>query len=121
MLAFSCVWIGLIPRNAAGFSTTAIDSNTVAVGFHAVFNHANVSVNIGWPRNIVVTPDVHHRHHGSKRATIDRTYAAQVAFLSNRFGAAVQFERARPARDGISAGTAPRGVRGQLLYPLKRC
>ncbi|MEM7377044.1 MAG: sterol desaturase family protein [Pseudomonadota bacterium] len=110
----------LIPLYAAGFSTAAIDGYIVVVGFHAVFNHANVSVNIGWLRYIVVTPNFHHWHHGSERAAIDRNYAAHFAFLDHLFGTAVQSERAWPARYGVNGETVPRGFWGQLFYPLRR-
>lgn len=110
----------LLPLYAAGFSTAAIDGYIVIVGFHAVFNHANVSINIGWLRYIVVTPNFHHWHHGSERAAIDRNYAAHFAFLDHLFGTAVQSERAWPDRYGVNGETVPRGFWRQLGYPFRR-
>ena len=109
----------LIPLYACGFSTQAIDGYIVIVGFHAVFNHANVSVNIGWLRYVIVTPNFHHWHHGSERAAIDRNYAAHFAFLDYLFGTAVRSERAWPEQYGVVGETVPRGFWGQLLYPLR--
>lgn len=87
----------LAPIAVLGFAKEVIDACIVVVGFQAVYNHANVSVRLGPPRYLVVTPDFHHWHHAQDSEAIDRNCAAHFAFLDHLFGTAVQSGRAWPA------------------------
>ena len=106
-----------------GFSKAAVDVYVVIVGLHAVFNHANVRVNLGplaWLRYILVFPAFHHWHHGSDRAAIDRNFAAHFAFIDHLFGTAVQSSQALPLKYGLSGEQLPDGFWAQQRSVFKK-
>ncbi len=108
----------LAPIVMLGFSKPVIDAYIVIVGFQAVFNHANVSVRLGWLRYVVVTPNFHHWHHAQDAEAIDRNFAAHFAFIDHLFGTAVHSGRAWPQRYGVLGGGVPHGFLAQLLHPF---
>jgi sterol desaturase/sphingolipid hydroxylase (fatty acid hydroxylase superfamily) len=107
------------PIFVLGFSKEVIDAYIVIVGFHAVFNHANVSVRLGPLRHVIVTPNFHHWHHAQDAEAIDRNYAAHFAFLDHLFGTAVRSGREWPARYGVVGDSVPEGFWRQVAYPFR--
>ncbi|MDP2561961.1 sterol desaturase family protein [Psychrobium sp. 1_MG-2023] len=111
----------LTPIFVFGFEKSVIDAYIIIVGFQAVFNHANVNINIGWLRYILVTPQFHHWHHASDKAAIDRNYAAHFSFIDYILKTAVTGESKWPKAYGIVGGGMPQGWLKQQFYPwLKR-
>jgi sterol desaturase/sphingolipid hydroxylase (fatty acid hydroxylase superfamily) len=108
------------PILALGFAKEVIDAYIVIVGFHAVFNHANVDVRLGPLRHLIVTPNFHHWHHAQDGEAIDRKFAAHFAFIDHLFGTAVRSDRPWPAMYGVVGDHVPQGFWRQTLYPLIR-
>lgn len=106
------------PVYVLGFSKGAIDVYIIIVGFHAVLNHANVSLPWGPLRHVLVTPEFHHWHHASDRAALDRNYAAHFPFLDRLFGTAVDSDRRYPERYGVLGDYVPDGFVRQLAFPF---
>jgi sterol desaturase/sphingolipid hydroxylase (fatty acid hydroxylase superfamily) len=110
----------LAPLYGLGFSKDVIDAYIVIVGFQAVFNHANVSVRLGWLRYVIVTPNFHHWHHAQDAEAIDKNYAAHFAFIDHLFGTAVHSDRQWPQRYGVVGNAVPKGFWKQLWWPFVR-
>ena len=108
----------LAPIFVLGFSKDVIDTYIVIVGFQAVFNHANVRVNLGPLRYVVVTPNFHHWHHAQDDAAIDRNYAAHFAFLDYLFGTAVSSDQPWPEAYGVKGDYVPNGFWKQVAFPF---
>lgn len=110
----------LTPIFVFGFDKSVIDAYIIIVGFQAVFNHANVNINIGWLRYIIVTPQFHHWHHASDKAAIDRNYAAHFSFIDYVLGTAVTGQDKWPKDYGIVGGGMPQGWLKQQAYPITK-
>lgn len=102
----------------AGFSKGVLDAYILVVGFQAVFNHANIHVNWGPIRHLIVTPDFHHWHHSSDDEAIDRNYAAHFSFIDRFFGTAVDSEKRFPDNYGVVGNYVPDGFVKQQLFPF---
>ncbi len=103
-----------------GFSKAVMDMYIIIVGIQAVLNHANVDVNWGPLKYIIVTPNFHHWHHSSDQAALDRNYAAHFSFLDYLFGTAVKTKQKLPDNYGVLGDYVPAGFINQQLYPFKR-
>ena len=110
----------LVPIVVLGFPKQVVDAYVIIVGLQAVFNHANVQINFGWLRYLIVTPQFHHWHHASDKAAIDRNYAAHFAFIDYLFGTAVKGQAQWPERYGVVGDYMPEGMIKQQLFPFKR-
>ena len=109
------------PLFVFGFSKQVMDLYIVVVGFQAVFNHANVHLNWGPLRHIVVTPDFHHWHHASDSEAIDKNYAAHYAFLDRLFGTDIKNpSRQFPEKYGVVGTYMPDGFLKQQAAPFKQ-
>jgi len=102
-----------------GFSKGVLDAYIIIVGFQAVFNHANIHINWGPLRYLLVTPDFHHWHHSSDDEAIDRNYAAHFSFIDYLFGTAVDSEKRFPEKYGVVGGYVPYGFVQQQLFPFR--
>ncbi|MEH6442807.1 MAG: sterol desaturase family protein [Oceanospirillaceae bacterium] len=109
----------LTPIFLLGFSKQVIDLYVIIVGIQAVFNHANVRINFGWLKYIIVTPQFHHWHHSSDDAAIDRNYAAHFSFLDYLFGSAVKGQKEWPEAYGVVGDYVPEGMYKQQKFPFK--
>lgn len=108
----------LVPVYVLGFSKEVIDAYVIIVGFQAVFNHANVQVNFGWLKYIIVTPQFHHWHHSSDEAGLDKNYALHFSFLDYLFGTAVKSGHEWPKGYGVVGDYVPDGIVKQQLFPF---
>lgn len=70
-----------------------MDTYVIIVGFQAAFNHANVRINFGPLKYIIVTPQVHHWDHASDEAAIDKNYAAHFSFMDYLLGTAIKGQK----------------------------
>ena len=105
-----------------GFSKEVMDTYIIIVGFHAVFNHANVRLPLVFSRAplkyFVVTPDFHHWHHSSEQVALDRNYAAHFAFIDYLFGTAVKSDQRFPEKYGVLGDYMPDGFLRQQAFPF---
>lgn len=101
-----------------GFEKAVMDVYIIVVGFQAVFNHANVHLNWGPLKYLIVTPDFHHWHHSSDDMAVDKNYAAHFAFLDHLFGTAIQGQTGFPQRYGVIGDYMPEGFVAQQRFPF---
>jgi len=109
----------LLPVLALGFSEEAIGTYVLVAYWHAYLVHANVRLNFGPLRHIVVSPEFHHWHHSSEREARDRNYAAHFAFIDLIFGS-LHLPRGRRAQVFGVDHPMPRGYLRLLVYPFIR-
>jgi sterol desaturase/sphingolipid hydroxylase (fatty acid hydroxylase superfamily) len=102
-----------------GFEKSVMDMYIIVVGFQAVFNHANVHLNWGPIKYLIVTPDFHHWHHSSDEVAIDKNYAAHFAFLDHLFGSAIKGQKGFPEKYGVQGDYMPEGFVKQFLFPFR--
>ena len=105
-----------------GFSKEVMDAYIIIVGFHAVFNHANVRLPMIFScaplKYFLVTPDFHHWHHSSEQLALDRNYAAHFAFIDYLFGTAVKSDQRFPEKYGVLGDYMPDGFLKQQAFPF---
>jgi len=111
--------ISLFPVLALGFSEEAIGTYLLVAYWHAFLAHANVRINFGPLRYLVVSPEFHHWHHSSEREARDRNYAAHFAFIDLVFGSLHLPKGRRPQAFGVDH-PMPRGFLRLLVYPFIR-
>jgi len=110
----------LTPIFLLGFEKEIIDAYVIIVGFQAVFNHANVQINFGWLKYVLVTPQFHHWHHASDEEGIDKNYAAHFSFIDYLFGTAVKADQEWPSSYGVKGDYVPDGLIRQQLFPFRQ-
>ncbi len=110
--------IVLTPIVLLGFDKSVIDAYVIIVGFQAVFNHANVKINFGPLKYLIVTPQFHHWHHASDDAAIDKNYAAHFSFIDYLFGTAVKGQAEWPSQYGVKGDYMPEGFLKQQAFPF---
>ncbi len=108
----------LAPIVVLGFGKEVIDAYIVIVGFHAVFNHANVSARLGLLRYVIVTPNFHHWHHAQdltrrSTATTPRTSPSWTTSSAPRCSRIVPGRRATASW----ATTCPTASCGRQPFP----
>lgn len=108
----------LLPIFLLGFDTAVVNAYVVFVAFQAVFDHANVSVNPGFFRYIIVTPNFHHWHHSQDKEALDRNYAVHFSFLDYLFGTAVNSQKMWPEKYGVLGDYIPLGFVKQFIFPF---
>ncbi len=111
--------IVLVPIFVFGFEKRVIDAYVIIVGIQAVFNHANVKLNFGFLKQIIVTPQFHHWHHSSDLAAIDKNYAAHFSFIDRIFGTTVESDQEWPNEYGIVGRQLPASYLAHMTYPFK--
>ena len=108
----------LVPIFVLGFSPETFNIYVIIVGFQGVFNHANVQVNFGFLKHIIVTPQFHHWHHSSDKEGLDRNYSLHFSFIDRMFGTAVTSESEWPEEYGVVGDYVPDGLIRQQLFPF---
>ncbi|MFZ6747938.1 sterol desaturase family protein [Undibacterium sp. Ren11W] len=101
-----------------GFEKSVMDVYIIVVGFQAVFNHANVHVNWGPLKYLIVTPDFHHWHHSSDQIALDKNYAAHFSFIDHLFGTAIKGQQGFPEQYGVFGDYMPDGFSAQQRFPF---
>ena len=106
-----------------GFPKAVMDVYIIIVGFHAVFNHANVRLPAAFGRAplkwLIVTPDFHHWHHSSEQEALDRNFAVHTPLWDLLFGTYYLPDR-WPAQYGVHGRPVPSGWLQQFFQPFKR-
>jgi sterol desaturase/sphingolipid hydroxylase (fatty acid hydroxylase superfamily) len=109
----------LVPIFVLGFEKKVIDAYVIIVGIQAVFNHANVRIDFGFLKNIIVTPQFHHWHHSSDSVAIDKNYAAHFSFIDRLFGTDIKTDQEWPKEYGIVGRQLPANYLAHFTYPFK--
>lgn len=110
----------MLPVYLLGASKEAFDIYVLLASFQAVFNHANVGLNFGPLKYILVTPQFHHWHHSADDVAIDMNFAAHLPVLDLIFGTSLQPGRHWPEKYGTVGTPLPKGILRQHLYPFQR-
>lgn len=70
----------LLPLIALGITPAALGIYALVYFWQAFLVHANVRMNYGPLRWVLVSPDFHHWHHAEQREAYDRNFAGLCAF-----------------------------------------
>ena len=111
--------IVMLPLYALGFDQAALNGYITLVGLQAVAIHANLGINFGWLRYVLVTPQFHHWHHAKDHDYVDANYAVHLPIIDMMFGTYRCPKGEWPKEYGIISGKPPEGIWKQFLHPLK--
>jgi sterol desaturase/sphingolipid hydroxylase (fatty acid hydroxylase superfamily) len=107
----------LVPIFLLGFPQSTIFAYVIFVSAQSVIIHANIALNFGWLRYVLVTPQFHHWHHASDEEAIDRNYCAHTPLMDMIFGT-YHLPRDRWPREYGTVKPIPGGFTRQFLYPF---
>ena len=110
----------MIPLYVCGFAETALNAYIVLVGVQAVAIHANIGINFGPLRYLLVTPQFHHWHHAKDADYVDANYAVHLPLIDMMFGTYRCPKGEWPEAYGIVSGEPPSGFWGQFMHPFRR-
>lgn len=102
-----------------GASKLALDIYVTFAALQAVLIHANLGLNFGPLKYLLVTPQYHHWHHSSEKPAIDTNYSAHTPLFDKLFGTYHMPSEHWPAEYGTTK-RLPRTFIGQLLYPFRK-
>ena len=112
--------IVMIPLYVFGFSEAALNAYVVLVGVQAVAIHANLGINFGPLRYLIVTPQFHHWHHAKDADYCDANYAVHLPVIDMIFGTYKCPKGEWPEAYGVVSGEPPPSFLQQLLHPFRR-
>ncbi|MGX1362286.1 sterol desaturase family protein [Bradyrhizobium elkanii] len=107
----------LFPLFALGFSTEAIGTYILVYYWQAYLVHANVRLNYGPLRYILVSPEFHHWHHSSEKEARDKNFAGMISFYDWLFGSVYLPKGQRPKTFGVD-NPMPSNYLALLAYPF---
>jgi len=107
----------LVPIFVLGFPQDTIFAYIIFVSVQGVLIHANIAMDLGWLRYVVVTPQFHHWHHASDEEAIDRNYCAHTPLFDLMFGT-FHLPKGRWPRTYGTVKPIPGSFFRQLLYPF---
>jgi sterol desaturase/sphingolipid hydroxylase (fatty acid hydroxylase superfamily) len=107
----------LVPLYLLGPSKQALDAYVIIAAVQAVGVHANLGLNFGPLKYLLVTPQYHHWHHSSDRPAIDTNYAVHLPLWDALFGTWHMPEAHWPIEYG-TVKPVPRSMWRQFLYPF---
>lgn len=112
--------ISFIPLYVCGFSELAFNAYILFVSIHAVLIHANTSINFGWLKYLLVTPQYHHWHHCEDPAHYGKNFAIHFPLIDRVFGTYYLPGNVWPEATGVREGSYPKGYVKQLVYPFTK-
>ena len=112
--------ISFIPLYVCGFSEITFSVYILFVSIHAVLIHANTSINFGFLKYLLVTPQFHHWHHCEDPAHYGKNFAIHFPLIDKVFGTYYLPGNAWPAATGVREGSYPKGYLKQLTHPFRR-
>jgi len=112
--------ISFIPLYVCGFSEITFNTYIIFVSIHAVLIHANTSINFGFFKYLMVTPQFHHWHHCEDPAHYGKNFAIHFPFLDKIFGTYYLPGTIWPENTGVREGSYPKGYFKQLIYPFTK-
>ncbi|WP_246788511.1 sterol desaturase family protein [Bradyrhizobium sp. CCBAU 53421] len=107
----------LFPLYALGFSAEAIGTYLLIYFWQTWLVHANVRLNYGPLRRILVSPEFHHWHHSSDTAARDKNFAGCLSFYDVLFGSAYLPKGQNPKAFGVDH-PMPTNYLALLAYPF---
>jgi sterol desaturase/sphingolipid hydroxylase (fatty acid hydroxylase superfamily) len=107
-----------VPLYVLGFSPGAVYAYLVFVSFHAVFIHANVRLEGGWLRHVIVLPRFHQWHHAVE--PVDRNFAVHLPWIDRLFGTHHDPAGRWPEAYGLQGDSTPETWLAQLMRPFRR-
>jgi sterol desaturase/sphingolipid hydroxylase (fatty acid hydroxylase superfamily) len=110
----------VLPLIPFGLDLTVTLSVAPLLAFYAIFVHANVRWDFGPLRYVVATPAFHRWHHTSESEGLDKNFAGLFPVFDLLFGTFYMPEGRRAQRFGVPGLDMPKGILGQLAYPLRR-
>lgn len=103
---------------AAGFDPEYAGVVTVVQILTGIFLHANVRWRLAPLHRVIITPEFHHWHHTNEPVAIHSNYSVFLPLWDLVFGTYFMPSNRRPETYGVDE-YIPRGVVGQLLWPLR--
>ncbi|MBR1204698.1 MULTISPECIES: sterol desaturase family protein [unclassified Bradyrhizobium] len=107
----------LFPVYALGFSIEAIGAYLLVYYWQAWLVHANVRLNHGPLRHVLVSPEFHHWHHSSETAARDKNFAGLFSFYDVLFGSTYLPKGQNPKAFGVDH-PMPSSYLALLAYPF---
>jgi sterol desaturase/sphingolipid hydroxylase (fatty acid hydroxylase superfamily) len=107
----------LFPLFAIGFSTEAIGTYFLVYYWQAYLVHANVRLNYGPLRYVLVSPEFHHWHHSSEMEARDKNFAGMFSFYDFLFGSVYLPKGQKPKTFGVD-NPMPSNYLALLAYPF---
>ncbi|WP_377827426.1 sterol desaturase family protein [Bradyrhizobium lupini] len=107
----------LFPLFALGFSSEAIGTYILVYYWQAYLVHANVRLNYGPLRYILVSPEFHHWHHSSEMEARDKNFAGMFSFYDLLFGSVYLPKGQKPKTFGVDRAM-PSGYLALLAHPF---
>ncbi|WP_245313159.1 sterol desaturase family protein [Bradyrhizobium macuxiense] len=107
----------LFPLFALGFSAEAIGTYFLVYYWQAYLVHANVRLNYGPLRYVLVSPEFHHWHHSSEIEARDKNYAGIFSFYDLLFGSVYLPTGQKPKTFGVD-NPMPTNYLALLAYPF---
>jgi len=112
--------ISYIPLYVLGFSTLTFNVYIVFIAIHAVLIHANTSINFGFLKYIITTPQYHHWHHCKEPEHYGNNFAVMFPFIDKIFGTYYLPGKEWPKGTGLVDASFPKGFFRQLAYPFTK-
>jgi sterol desaturase/sphingolipid hydroxylase (fatty acid hydroxylase superfamily) len=112
--------ISFIPLYVLGFSATTFNTYVIIVAIHAVLIHANTSVNFGFLKYLITTPQYHHWHHCEDPKYYGKNFAVIFPFIDKIFGTYYLPGNVWPEGTGLREASFPKGFSQQLIYPFSK-
>ncbi|WP_338831758.1 sterol desaturase family protein [Bradyrhizobium sp. 27S5] len=107
----------LFPLFALGFSSEAIGTYFLVYYWQAYLVHANVRLNYGPLRYVLVSPEFHHWHHSSEMEARDKNFAGMFSFYDLLFGSVYLPKGQKPKTFGVDH-PMPSGYLALLAHPF---
>lgn len=109
-----------VPLLLLGFDPTVLAFAVPLLVLHGAFVHANLSWRLGPLRHLVVGPVFHRWHHALDEGGTGCNFAALLPVYDRIFGTYHLPDDRVPTRFGAPGEVVPRGLVGQLAFPLRR-
>lgn len=107
-----------IPLYVLGFSTLTFNVYIVFIAIHAVLIHANTSINFGFLKYIITTPQYHHWHHCKEPEHYGNNFAVVFPFIDMIFGTYYLPGKKWPEGTGLVDASFPKGFLKQFVFPF---
>jgi len=112
--------MSFIPLYVLGFSTFTFNFYIVFIAIHAVLIHANTSINFGFLKYIITTPQYHHWHHCKDPKYYGKNFAVVFPVIDKIFGTYYLPGKVWPEGTGLEEAAFPKGFVRQLVYPFRK-
>jgi sterol desaturase/sphingolipid hydroxylase (fatty acid hydroxylase superfamily) len=109
--------VAVAPLILVGFDPSLSAATGIVFAFYGFFVHANVDLDLGPLRRVLVSPRMHRWHHTSPDEGGERNYAGIFAIWDVLFG--TYYNPAGAPRDFGTVEPLPWGVMGQLAWPFR--